>query len=235
MRKIVKGELDKLLNGRNKERLNVQHSLFENLDLSGYDLTKINFAHSDFRNVCLAGANLEESSLYHTMFSPGCSLKGANLRNVNLSESLFRYCDFSYTNMEGANLYCSNFEYSDMTHIRVNKDTKYYEMRCPKEGAFLGYKRCLNESLVQLLIPADAKRSSATANSCRCSKAKVLSIKNFDNTRKLDMAWSVVDEDFVYRVGEYVEVDNFNEDRWMDSTTGIHFWMTREEAYNYLE
>nr|WP_278247372.1 DUF5758 domain-containing protein [Clostridium botulinum] len=26
---------------------------------------------------------------------------------------------------------------------------------------------------------------------------------------------------------------DFDEDRWMDSTTGIHFWMTREEAKNY--
>jgi len=26
---------------------------------------------------------------------------------------------------------------------------------------------------------------------------------------------------------------DFNEDRWQDSTTGIHFWLTREEALAY--
>ncbi|MCW6088527.1 DUF5758 domain-containing protein [Clostridium sporogenes] len=26
---------------------------------------------------------------------------------------------------------------------------------------------------------------------------------------------------------------DFDEDCWMDSTAGIHFWMTREEAKNY--
>ncbi|MEG1715213.1 MAG: DUF5758 domain-containing protein, partial [Lachnospiraceae bacterium] len=29
------------------------------------------------------------------------------------------------------------------------------------------------------------------------------------------------------------EVKDFNQDRWMDSTTGIHFFMTREEAIAY--
>ena len=33
--------------------------------------------------------------------------------------------------------------------------------------------------------------------------------------------------------GQWVEVKDFNEDRWQDSTTGIHFWMTRQEAENY--
>lgn len=87
--------------------------------------------------------------------------------------------------------------------------------------------------MVQLLIPADAKRTSATLPSCRCSKAKVLTIKSLDYKEIYKEAWSLVDENFVYRVGEWVEVKNFDEDRWKDSTTGIHFWMTREEAKNY--
>ena len=96
-----------------------------------------------------------------------------------------------------------------------------------------GYKKCVNDRVVQLLIPADAKRTSATLPSCRCSKAKVLSIKNFDETEEFEEAWSLVDENFVYRKGQWVEVKDFNEDRWMDSTTGIHFWMNRNEALGY--
>lgn len=106
-------------------------------------------------------------------------------------------------------------------------------MRCPEKGAFLGYKKCVNDRLVQLLIPADALRTSATMPSCRCSKAKVLTIKSFDFKQNFSEAWSLVDENFVYRVGEWVEVKDFNTDRWMDSTTGIHFWMHRKEAEAY--
>ncbi|MDE6937837.1 MAG: pentapeptide repeat-containing protein, partial [Lachnospiraceae bacterium] len=111
--------------------------------------------------------------------------------------------------------------------------TQWFRMHCPEKGAILGYKKCVNDRLVQLLIPTDAKRTSATLPSCRCSKAKVLTIKSFDSSLEFDEAWSLVDENFVYRRGDWAEVKDFNEDRWMDSTTGIHFWMTREEAIAY--
>ena len=55
----------------------------------------------------------------------------------------------------------------------------------------------------------------------------------FDETEYFVDGWSVVDEIFVYRKGEWVVVNDFNEDRWMDSTTGIHFWMNRNEALGY--
>lgn len=66
--------------------------------------------------------------------------------------------------------------------------------------------------------------------SCRYNKAKVLKITNFAQDEEYTEAWSLVDENFVYRQGQWVTVDNFNEDSWCDSTTGIHFWMTQEEA-----
>ncbi len=111
--------------------------------------------------------------------------------------------------------------------------TKWFRLHCPEKGAFLAYKKCVNDRMVQLLVPEDARRTSATMPSCRCDKAKVLTIKSFDFKEEFEEAWSLVDEDFVYRKGEWVQVDDFNEDRWQDSTTGIHFWLTREEAKAY--
>ena len=145
----------------------------------------------------------------------------------------FRGCDMRKCNIEGADLFGAVLEYARLDGIISDGDTKWFRLRCPEEGAFLGYKKCVNDRMVQLLIPADAKRTSATLPSCRCSKAKVLTIKSFDFTQNFDEAWSLVDEDFVYKKGEWAEVKDFNEDRWQDSTTGIHFWMTREEAEAY--
>ena len=62
---------------------------------------------------------------------------------------------------------------------------------------------------------------------------KWFNCKNFDEMKEFEEAWSLVDENFVYRKGQWVEVKDFNEDRWMDSTTGIHFWMNRNEALGY--
>lgn len=36
-----------------------------------------------------------------------------------------------------------------------------------------------------------------------------------------------------YHVGEIVRVDNFDDNRWRECSTGIHFFMTRDEAVRY--
>ena len=161
-------------------------------------------------------------------------LRYANFRNCNLSGCDFRKSNLSYANICGANLFGCSLENAVLDNIVFDKNTKFFEMRCPTTGAFLGYKKCYNNRIVQLLIPADAKRTSSTYHACRCDKAKVLTIKSIDLKESYSEASSYVDDLFVYKVGEYCYADNFNEDRWVDSTTGIHFFMSREEAIGYL-
>ena len=86
---------------------------------------------------------------------------------------------------------------------------------------------------MELLITEDAKRSSATTRKCRASKAKVISITNVESTETFEQAASQHDRRFVYKVGETVEVENFDTDRWNECSTGIHFFITRQEAMNY--
>ena len=110
---------------------------------------------------------------------------------------------------------------------------------CPEEGPFVGFKKALNknneiEYIVKLEISEDALRSSATTRKCRCSKAKVLSITNLDGTdADTDVAYSSHDHSFIYKIGEIVEVSDFNTDRWNACSTGIHFFITRQEAVDY--
>ena len=44
---------------------------------------------------------------------------------------------------------------------------------------------------------------------------------------------NIYDYNFIYKVGEIVEVDNFDKDRWNECSPGIHFFMTRDEAVRY--
>lgn len=161
-------------------------------------------------------------------------LRGANFKDANLVGVDFRGSDLRGVNFQGANLFGSDLENTLLDDVIYDHNTKYYEMYCPSEGAFLAYKKCYNYRIVQLLVPGDAKRTSATRNSCRCDKAKVLSIKSEDSTESFEEATSYVDESFIYKVGEWAIAENFNEDRWVESTIGIHFFMTREEAIGYL-
>lgn len=203
------------------------------MDLRGADLSRINWEWTDFIGVNLEGADFTGANVSNTKFSPKTNLRHVSFRQADLRGATFRYCDLTGAHVEGANLERANFEFAIMDGITSDEVTKFFRIYCPEHGAFLGYKKCCNDRLVQLLIPADAKRTSATGPSCRCNKAKILTIKSFDYAQSFDEAWSLVDPDFVYRVGEWVEVKDFNEDRWMDSTTGIHFWLTRDEAKAY--
>lgn len=223
---------EKLACRKQGEYLNMREIELSEADLSGWPLDEIDFSFSQFHHVCFDGAGLAGSCLENVLFEQ-CSFRQADFRKANLKCAAMRYGDLTGADIRGADLMCAVLEHANLDHIIHDESTRFFDLHCPVEGAFLGYKKCFNDRLVQLLIPADAKRSSATMNSCRCSKAKVLTIKSFDYQEEYEEAWSLVDEHFVYRKGQWVEVPDFDEDRWNDSTTGIHFWMTREEAKAY--
>ena len=63
-----------------------------------------------------------------------------------------------------------------------------------------------NGLIVELEIPADALRSSATSRKCRASKARVISITDVSGNPAGDSVASDYDSNFVYRVGEMVEM-----------------------------
>lgn len=149
----------------------------------------------------------------------GANLCGADLSGVDLS---------------GANLRGANLSYADLDNVEYNEGTAFFALQCPEEGSFIAFKKVDNVAIVKLLIPEDAKRSSATTRKCRASKAKVLDIYSIDNKSiKLD---SILNNNFSiteYKVGEMVYPDSWDEDRWNECSHGIHFFITEQEAINY--
>lgn len=146
----------------------------------------------------------------------------ANLRNADLRNADLRYADLSNADLRNADL-----SDADLSDVITNVYTTGIALACPATGNFTAYKKA-NNHLIKLEITADAKRSSATTRKCRCSKAKVLEIEG-----GLTEIASDYDADFIYRVGEIVEVKDFNEDRWSECSTGIHFFIDEEDARNY--
>ena len=106
-------------------------------------------------------------------------------------------------------------------------------MACPTDGSFIGWKTA-SGYIVKLQIPEDARRSSAGGEKCRCDKAFVVEIQNFDGTNAdIETVCSDYDENFVYAVGATVEVDNFDNNRWNECAPGIHFFIDRRAAVEY--
>ena len=117
--------------------------------------------------------------------------------------------------------------------LRGAENVPYIPYACPDFGMFIGFKKA-SGYIVVLEIPEDAKRLSATGRKCRCNKAKVIEIQNIDGTKaNVTKVASDYDSDFVYEVGKTVSVDNFCEDRWEECSSGIHFFINRQESVNY--
>ena len=152
-------------------------------------------------------------------------LRGANLRGANLC-----CADLCDANLYGANLCCANLRYAN---LRYAKNLPFIPYACPDTGSFIGYKKARN-MIIKLEITEDAKRVSATSRKCRCNKAKVLGIYDYERNLLEDKeVASDRDKDFIYRVGEVAEVKDFDEDRWNECSTGIHFFINFQEAVKY--
>lgn len=153
---------------------------------------------------------------------------GSNLAYVDMYRACLINADISAANLSGAGLLRA-----DMRDICYDEGTTCFALGCPEEGEFIGFKKA-GDKIVKLLIPADAKRSSGATRKCRCSKAKTLSITNPDGSESfMSEIRSDYSRSFLYRVGEYSEVADFNENRWQECAPGIHFFITRDEAVRY--
>ena len=171
----------------------------------------------------LRGANLSYANLSYADLR-GADLSGADLRGANLS----------YANLRGANLSGANLSGADLSYITYNENTAFITMQCPTEGSFIAWKKVVGDMIVKLRVTENAKRSSATTLKCRCSEAQVLDIQDADgNSLDISAVRSKHDRDFIYRKGEVVRVDNFDEDRWNECSTGIHFFIDRAMVVNY--
>ncbi len=162
-----------------------------------------------------------------------CLFQGCNLRNCDFQSAVFYGCTIDDSHIEGADFLGASLNDIQLKEVHADETTKYFHLACPAEGPFVAYKKCQDDRIVQLLVPKEALRSSATRETCRCSKVKVLSIKSIDETKQYTEAVATIDDNFIYRVGEWLEVDNFDTNRWHDAAPGIHFWMTREQAIHY--
>jgi len=171
----------------------------------------------------LKGADLVEADL-----------REANLVGADLVEADLRRADLVEADLRGADLRRANLVGADLREAKINENTKIsLPISCPDTGSFIGWKKARGY-IIQLEIPAESKRLSATTRKCRCNMAKVVAIQNIDGTDSgLSEVRSGHDHNFIYKIGETVVVDNFDDNRWNECSTGIHFFITREEAVHY--
>lgn len=234
------------MNGTNMSHSDMRLTNMSHISLCCADMGYSNMSGTDMSHANMSGANISGTNMR------GTNMRGANMNGANMSYSDMccadmRYADMGYSNMSYVDMRDADMCYSNMSYVDVrcanmcsagmcganthniiyNEATSFFAIQCPEEGSFTGYKKCQGK-LVTLQITEDAERSSATSRKCRCSKAKVISIED-----GLTSIVSNYDKNFMYVVGEVAEVKDFDKDRWNECSTGIHFFITKQEAINY--
>ena len=179
--------------------------------------------NADLRHANLGGADLGGANLGYA------DLGGANLRGANLGGANLRGANLRGANLGGANLRGADLRGAETDNVIVDERTCFFSLQCPEEGSFIGWKKCRDGKIVKLLITEKAKRSSATTRKCRASEVVVLEIDG----KKTGIAVSLQDEKFIYKVGKTIKIKDFDEDRWNECSSGIHFFITKKESINY--
>ena len=208
---------------------NLKDADLGNASLEGADLEDAYLRGAYLRGAYLKGANLEYANLRNA------NLEYANLGNANLEYANLRGANLRGANLRGANLRNASLEGADLEDADYSEYTSFLAYQCPIEGSFIGWKKC-GRYIVKLKICEDADRSSSTSLKCRCSKAEVLEIQNLDGSRAgITEICSDYNKDFIYKVGETVEVKDFNKCRWNECSNGIHFFIDRNVAVAYIK
>lgn len=232
-----------------------------NADLYGADLSNAKLYRANLRITDLSGANLCNTILIMADLC-GAILRGADLSGAKLSRAYLCGADLSGAKLyiSRDNLIGADFRNADLSEAILSNQEFINSMLpicCPEEGSFIGWKKafvtsvseeksirfktplCETPVIIKLLILNTAKRSSGTTRKCRCSEAEVLDIQSvefdgFSLTGTVQEAFSGHDPKFVYKIGETVRVEDFDENRWNECSTGIHFFITRQEAVDYM-
>ncbi len=207
------------------ERANLRGADLPGADLRGADLCGANLRGADLRGADLREANLREAYLC------GAYLCGADLREANLRGADLRGADLCGANLRGADLREANLREAN---LREAKNIPFIPLACPERGEFVGFKK-IGEYIVELLIPTNAKRCSATTRKCRASYAKVVSLTTLSGepVKTNSVTNTGYSPNIVYKVGELVYPDAFDDDRWNECSHGIHFFINRQEAVEY--
>ena len=218
----------------NSIKLTVEEAVKKNVNLALADLGDAELAWADLAGANLEGANLEDADLsWADLIGANledANLKDANLKGANLNEANISGADLADADLEGAKLEWAILDGANLIGVQ---NIPYIPLACPSEGAFIGWKKVKWKYLVKLQIPEEARRCSATTRKCRCDKAMVLEITSLDGNKHYDEVTNNNYSETIYKVGEMVYPDSFDENRWNECSHGIHFFVNKEDAINY--
>ena len=124
--------------------------------------------------------------------------------------------DLSGADLSGANLSGANLSRADQ--FRLGKILT---------EPLTGYKKTKEGVVITAEIPARAILFCINGSKFRTNRAKITDMAG------KELLHSSYDNSFEYRLGQEIEIENFNLMYNIECASGFHFFRTREEAENY--
>lgn len=237
------------------KKFNCSFSNFLNIAFTNNDIKSFNF----FRVNSADNANFNKNKLtgvFNSCVLTTLSFR-ANKGSISFNSSYLSDSIIYLNSFEPLKDYCSTFINSNLSSVKF--ENNYYSGKIidsyndkmvftncdgissflPEEGSFIGWKGLVDvkgekKLICKLLIDENSKRLNTITGKCRCERAKVLSIEDFNGV-EYDEAVSAFYDGFKYRVGEYVECDKFDENPTNDCSNGINFFILKNQAINYTK
>jgi hypothetical protein len=225
----------KWLNNKGDKRADLQGADLQGVDLRGADLRGVflqgaNLRGADLRGAYLQGAYLQGAYL-QGVFLQGADLQGADLQGVDLERAFLQGAYLRGADLQGVFLQGANLRGTDLRGVDL-RGADLPDFQIP-EGYLIVWKQGLRNTLIKLAIPIEAKRTANLKNrKCRAEFADVLEIfDQNDNNIQETKNWNI-DYELIYKVGERIYPDKYDDDIRLDCTSGIHFFLTKQEAQN---
>ena len=163
----------------------------------------------------LRGANLSGADL------SGVNLYGANLYGADLSGA-----DLSVVNLSGVNLSGADLSGADLSGVNLSGADKFRLGQILTEP-LTGYKKTREGVIITAEIPAGAIVFCINGSKCRSNRAKITDMGGHK------VLHSKYDNSLEYRLGQEINIKDFNLMYNVECTSGFHFFRTRKEAEEY--
>ena len=218
---MTQEELDKIIE-QHQHWLNEDCEGWENMraDLSGADLRGADLSEADLSNADLSEADLSGADLR------GADLSEADLSNADLSEADLSNADLRGADLRGADLRKADLSWADLRGAVFSVADKF-RLGEVLDEPLVGYKKTKEGVVITAGIPAGAIVFCINGSKCRTNKAKITDMGGFE------ILHSQYDNNFEYRLGQEIEIKDFNLMYNEECASGFHFFMTRKEAEEY--
>ena len=209
-------------------------------NLNGADLRGANLRRANLYGANLYGANLYGADLYGANLY-GAHLYGANLYGASLYGAELYCANLCRADLLGANLFgarlngidlygsnfdCANLSGADLTGTGLRGAYKFRLGQILTEP-ITGYKKTKEGVVITAEIPAGAIVFCISGRECRTNRAKITDMAGHE------VLHSDYDKFFEYRLGQEIEIEDFDLMYNVECTSGFHFFKTRKEAEEY--